>query len=193
MTVCSDDHRSLLHLGGVVRFDNIPPNPDDRLLENLRGEFPGILAQLIEGAVRWHQCGLSIPPVVKAATDEMFGSADPLADWIDTACVANRDDKSIWEAAGSLYKSYKNYADRCGNQRPYDQGGLGQELEKRGYRSGKKKVDGKQIRVRYGIKLNDSVPTETQQPARLRVVGEEFSQSYAQALAAFGDTTPRVQ
>lgn len=75
--------RRRLHL--LLFTSSIPPEiRDEKLVEKLQAEWPGILAWAIRGCLDWQRQGLDPPPVVKAATTEYLEAEDALSAWIKT-------------------------------------------------------------------------------------------------------------
>ena len=84
---------------------------DKNLTDNLKAEWPGILAWMIEGCAAWQGHGLMPSSVVTAATDAYLESEDAIAAWIDDR--ADRD-VNAWTASSDLFISWKNWADHAG-------------------------------------------------------------------------------
>jgi putative DNA primase/helicase len=90
----------------------IPPDERDKTLgEKLRAEWPGILAWIIEGCIRWQEMGLAPPKAVTSATDAYLEAEDALGAWIDEQCIR---DPNAWEKTTTLYAAWKEWADRSG-------------------------------------------------------------------------------
>ena len=90
----------------------IPPTERDKDLgEKLRAEWPGILAWMIAGCMRWQQIGLAPPAVVASATNAYLEDEDAFAAWIDEYCIC---DRQAWEKTTTLYAGWKAWCDRNG-------------------------------------------------------------------------------
>ena len=90
----------------------IPPNErDETLSDQLKAEWPGILAWAIDGCLEWQRIGLAPPAAVQAATEEYLEAEDALAAWIEES---GERDANTWESSTALFRSWKNYADRAG-------------------------------------------------------------------------------
>jgi putative DNA primase/helicase len=90
----------------------IPPGERDKEFgEKLRAEWPGILAWMIEGCMRWQRIGLAPPQTVTSATDAYMEAEDALTAWIEEECV---HDTSALERVNTLYAAWKAWADRSG-------------------------------------------------------------------------------
>jgi putative DNA primase/helicase len=83
---------------------------------------------MIDGCLEWQRTGLQPPGVVRAATDEYLEAEDALALWQDECCQV---DPAAWESGGSLYSSWKRWADRAG-EFVGSQKRFSQQLQERG-------------------------------------------------------------
>jgi putative DNA primase/helicase len=102
--------RRRLHL---IPFSvTIPSGERDPLLsEKLRGEWPGILAWMIEGCRKWQSMGLQVPEVVRSATKSYFDTEDAVGIWIDDCC--DRDPQAK-ETSAALWASWSVWAKKEG-------------------------------------------------------------------------------
>ena len=96
------------------RFNRIPfavTIPDQRvnkhLADELKTEWPGILAWAIEGCLEWQRIGLCPPKAVTDATESYLESEDILGEWLDECCVR---DANAWESSTALFNSWKGWA-----------------------------------------------------------------------------------
>ena len=90
----------------------IPPaERDPQLMEKLEPEYPGILAWLIEGCVRWQREGLNPPATVTANTAEYFEAEDTVATWLTECC---RVRPSLQAKTGDLFRSWTEWAKSAG-------------------------------------------------------------------------------
>ena len=96
------------------RFNRIPfavTIPDERvnkhLANELKAEWPGILAWAIEGCLEWQRIGLCPPKAVTDATESYLESEDILGEWIDECCIR---DANAWESSTALFNSWKGWA-----------------------------------------------------------------------------------
>lgn len=73
----------------LVPFDvTIPEEERNRnLIHELREEWPGILAWLIQGALAWRQQGLGYPARVQEATDGYRADSDKTARFVRDCCI----------------------------------------------------------------------------------------------------------
>jgi putative DNA primase/helicase len=125
-----------------------PAERDETLADQLRAEWPGILAWAIQGCLDWQQQGLAPPAVVRDATAAYLEAEDAMAAWIEDQ---GQIDPNAWESSADLFKSWKSWADRFGEfhgslkkfcQRLEDRGGT------LGLRKGR---DGKGRRGFFGL------------------------------------------
>jgi len=84
---------------------------DSELTENLKTEWPGILAWIIEGCLEWQTEGLGARQAVTAATAEYLESEDAIAAWIDERCERKPD---AWAASSMLFASWAEWATAAG-------------------------------------------------------------------------------
>ena len=90
----------------------VPPSErDETLADQLRAEWPGILAWAIEGCLAWQERGLAAPEVVRTATAAYLEAEDALAAWIEDE---GQIDPNAWESSADLFRSWKSWADRSG-------------------------------------------------------------------------------
>jgi putative DNA primase/helicase len=119
------------------RFNRIPfavTVPAERvnvyLADELREEWPGIFAWLVEGCLAWQRDGLKPPEAVTIATEHYFESQDVLGDWLDDCCdVGGRH----WANTHDLFASWKVWAEERNEFVGQDKL-LAQRLEDRGFK-----------------------------------------------------------
>jgi len=102
--------RRRLHL---VPFTTKPAKPDPFLTDTLRGEWPQILAWLIEGCLKWQLEGLTPPLEVLVATEEYFEDEDALGRWIKERCHVIGGGTVL---SSSLYDDWREW---CGENGEY--------------------------------------------------------------------------
>jgi putative DNA primase/helicase len=119
------------------RFNRIPfavtvaaERVNVHLAEELREEWPGILAWLVEGCLAWQRGGLNPPEAVTAATESYLESQDVLGDWLDDCCDAGG---SYWANARDLFDSWKRWAEER-NEFVGSVKAFAQRLEDRGFK-----------------------------------------------------------
>ena len=134
----------------------IPKEERDQTLgDQLKEEWPGILAWTIEGCLAWQQHGLAPPAAVQTATDEYLEAEDAVGGWHEQAGMRNAN---AFELSVDLYRSWRNYCDRTGEfagklkafvQRLVDR------ADAFGMRKGR---DGPGRRGFFGFELRKSIP-----------------------------------
>jgi len=90
----------------------IPANERDlNLPEKLKEEWPGILAWMIEGCLKWQSSGLNPPAAVVDATAKYLEAEDTINLWLEECCEKKNNE---WERSSVLFASWTQYAERCG-------------------------------------------------------------------------------
>jgi putative DNA primase/helicase len=96
------------------RFNRIPfavtipaEQVNVHFVDELKAEWPGILAWAIEGCLEWQRIGLNPPKAVTDATESYLESEDVLGAWLEECCEL---DMNAWESSGELYRSWKGWA-----------------------------------------------------------------------------------
>ena len=130
---------------------------DLTLPEQLKDEWPGILAWMIDGCLEWQRIGLAPPKAVQAATAAYLESEDMFGTWLDECCER---DANAWERSGQLFASWTAFAERSGEQRG-DAQRFRERLERAGIsykrRGGKASARGYQgLRLRSPDELGDT-------------------------------------
>ncbi|MDE2623765.1 MAG: hypothetical protein KGM83_11310 [Betaproteobacteria bacterium] len=97
----------------IVPFTRTPRAPDRELEEKLRGEWPQILAWMIEGCRLWQAQGLTRPEAVQQATEGYFADQDVFGQWIEECCERDPTERK-WEQPARLFRSWKDYAAEAG-------------------------------------------------------------------------------
>jgi putative DNA primase/helicase len=107
---------------------------DSELAEKLKGEWPGILAWLIEGCLEWQREGLRPPRAVLTATEAYLSAEDLMAAWIDDKCEPRA---GAWESSSALFQSWSAWATAAG-ENPGNSKRFAQALETRGFSPSRK-------------------------------------------------------
>jgi putative DNA primase/helicase len=81
------------------------------LTEKLKAEWPGILAWIVAGCLKWQAEGLAVPGAVTAATAEYLNSEDAIAAWIEERCER---DVIAWSGVSALFASWASWATKAG-------------------------------------------------------------------------------
>jgi putative DNA primase/helicase len=164
----------------------IPPERRDPELEaKLRAEADGIIQWLLEGLRAYWREGLSEPPAVAQATHEYRAEEDVLLDWLSER--TERHPGAVTPAA-ELYHDYTEWAKANGideNERLGEQA-FARQLTAHGFSTTKRRLDGKQVKARRGIRLlpksvdRDAVPHGT----KVRD-SQKLPSAYAEAAEVF--------
>jgi putative DNA primase/helicase len=147
--VCVDEAmRRRLHLIPFeARFSGARLVPD--MPAKLKTEWPGILAWIVEGCLKWQAEGLNPPERVRAATAEYFNNQDTLAEWRTERCQTG---PGFWETPTRLFNSWKTYAKEAefpvGTRASFND-----RMESAGFRQSRNKSS----RQWDGIKLNSEM------------------------------------
>jgi putative DNA primase/helicase len=121
---------------------------DKSLAEKLRAEMPGILNWVVAGTRDWlARGGLDEPPEVKAAVEEFREGLDLVGLWLDECCEVGPD---LWATSKALHGSYTAWADGYGADALSDKQ-LGARLAEKGFQGERRRIDGRQARIRVGL------------------------------------------
>ena len=109
---------------------------DKSLLGKLKEETSGILNWALKGIDIWRSEGLTMPEVVKAATDDYRGEMDIIGDFMDANIKVEEEG---FAPAGKLYKAYLDW---CGDngEKAVTQRTLGGLMRDRGFKSVVKRI-----------------------------------------------------
>lgn len=139
----------------IVPFNRKPKVVNDKLEDELIAAEAGqILQWAISGCLDWQRDGLSMPPVVRAATDEYFESQDSFGEWLTTR--VERVKLSECESAGALFNSWAAYCKACGDE-PGTRVRFADELKRRDFRNDK---SAKGVRVWRGLRVRPWDPDQ---------------------------------
>lgn len=135
---------------------------DPKLAEKLKDEWSGILSWMIQGCLDWQANGLDQPEAVKLATKDYLEGEDALGAWLEECCEL---DVSSWELSGSLFTSWKVWAEKAGEYAGTAKK-LSQQLQARGFEPIRKStgrgLGG--IRIRPNASGNGSWQDEWERP-----------------------------
>lgn len=133
-------------------------NPDPNLEAKLLSELPGILAWLVQGAIRWYsdyathsRTGLEEPARVARELDQFFEEEDEVGAWISEACskLNAEGDPKTWGSNKALYDSYVQWRFTSGMQgQPLTQNAFGRRLSAKGFDVKVVWLEGKTVKVR---------------------------------------------
>jgi putative DNA primase/helicase len=93
----------------IVPFPHKPPVANKQLSQQLRAEYPAILAWMIEGAQEWYKVGLCPPPEVIAATEDYLAGEDDLGRWLDECCRKAEEGETLLGPAGPMYDNWSRW------------------------------------------------------------------------------------
>jgi putative DNA primase/helicase len=82
---------------------------DEGIERRLAEELPGILATLVQGALRWKQKGFNTPPEVAALKRQYKAQTDNVGAWIDECCAIS---PLAWTKSTDLFDSYAAFMKR---------------------------------------------------------------------------------
>jgi putative DNA primase/helicase len=113
----------------------IPEEEQDKeLTDELKREWPGILAWMLAGCWMWQHQGLNPPAAVVQATEQYLESEDTLSMWMEECCELGR---GLWESSKTLWSSWKLWGESAGEyvgSRKW----LSNKLQDRGFRAAKR-------------------------------------------------------
>ena len=92
------------------------PVKDDRILDKLTGELPGVLRWAVEGCLEWQRAGLGVPTCVKAEINSVFEQQDPLAEFLEECCVL---DPAVLVRIFDLYQALGAWSESRGVPAPF--------------------------------------------------------------------------
>lgn len=138
--------------------------PETTIDATLRGELPGILAELLTLCPSVISDGLRPPAAVRVSTDELFAELD-IAGRFQADCLVSAPDEAVAVAdvntAAIVWVQRENL--------DTDTRRLMGELRKRfGKRYVFRKVEGKSVRVFTGVRLLESLPPPTSSGVTVR-------------------------
>lgn len=125
----------------AIPFDRVfaKQEQDPQLLEKLKEEVAGILAWIVRGAVDWYRDGLQLPASLIQLRDSIRRDMDPVAQFLDEACVLGG---SFEVASAALHAAFTSWAQRHGVP-SMDASCFGRAVSKRGHRS--RKSNGRKV------------------------------------------------
>ncbi|WBQ03811.1 phage/plasmid primase, P4 family [Kribbella sp. CA-293567] len=102
---------------------------DPALGQKLHAEREGILAWAVRGAAEWYRAGLGEPSAVTDTVNSHQAEADKLLEFFPGVIVR---DPEAWISRKDLYAAYKEWSDAEGNERPWRNVTVYQEIGNRG-------------------------------------------------------------
>lgn len=104
-TIRGNDNGIWRRIKTIPFLVRIPDSEQDKTLaDRLKHEYPGILAWMVEGCVKWQREGLGEPEAVREATQEYRTDMDLLGDFLSDCCVIRPGAKV---ATKQLYTAYE--------------------------------------------------------------------------------------
>jgi putative DNA primase/helicase len=100
----------------IIPFVQKPRQPDPRLEERLRNEWPGILRWMIDGCLDWQETRLTRPASVADATGKYFADQDLWGQWLSEECDVEAGNRWKAAASGELFQSWSAYAKAAGSE-----------------------------------------------------------------------------
>lgn len=141
-------------------------NPDPNLEKKLRGELPGILAWLVQGAIRWYadfhasqKTGLVEPLACAAELDRFFEEEDEVGTWLkdQTMRLDDASDPKSWTPMKDLYTDYQNWRHQAALQgAPLSVNAFGRRLQAKGIEAKTVRIADKTPKVRP-LRLNQTL------------------------------------
>lgn len=101
---------------------------DQKLLDKLKAEAPGILRWMVEGCMRWQEIGIYPPSAVTKAVEAYRSSEDVLSRFIDECCNIKEDAKM---RARELYHGYCRWCQNSGIEQIMTETTFGKEMTKK--------------------------------------------------------------
>ena len=98
----------------IVPFIHKPANPDPRLEDKLRSEWPAILRWAIDGCLDWQKDRLVRPKVVTDATAEYFDDQDSFSQWLEECCDVEIGNRYKTATSDDLFASWSGHARAAG-------------------------------------------------------------------------------
>ncbi|MBN8597221.1 MAG: bifunctional DNA primase/polymerase [Planctomycetes bacterium] len=120
------------------------------LLDELKAEWPGILATLVRAGVRWQHEPMPAPNAVLVATAGYREQEDGVGRFVAERCEVEQG--GVFTAWKELHECYRGWCSENGEQ-PLSATLLGEALAKRGCETATKWIGGRAAKVRLGIVL----------------------------------------
>jgi putative DNA primase/helicase len=108
-----------------VSADEEDPSIKERLTD-MAASGPAILAWAVQGAVRWYNEGLTLPPAVAAATELYRADMDPFAEFLAERCTLSPGQG--WTAWRDIWDEYTSWVGDDKTRRPLAQRDLQERL-----------------------------------------------------------------
>ncbi|TKJ32304.1 MAG: hypothetical protein CEE38_23390 [Planctomycetes bacterium B3_Pla] len=129
------------------------------LVDVLQDEWSGILNWLIEGCLAWQKESYTLPAsdVIKTASETYRQESDPLSDFIEEKVLLDMPVESRIRKS-ELHAAYKGWAQENEVRYPVSNRSISEYFRTRGIRDGQAKINGKNVKVWFGIGLQKDLP-----------------------------------
>jgi putative DNA primase/helicase len=152
----------------LVPFTYVVPDADRMdpkvVQTKLRGEQDGILRWLVDGLRMFHDDHgkLEQPDAIRAATAAYRRESDPLADWLDDE--VSFEDQNAVSTVAYVRSYYEFHCRTTGRTHPIAAVRFNADLERRGARQDRLRINGKLTRVWVGLRLVNQTETQAETP-----------------------------
>lgn len=128
-----DDDGIWRRIKPVLFRRKVPDAEVDKLLPSkLRAaELPGVLNWLVAGVGDWLAMGLAWPDSLNRVVDDYRRASSPFGDWLSECCVWGEAAKGARELSAELMRSYREWCEAQGNDKPMSTKGFGDALRDR--------------------------------------------------------------
>ncbi len=133
----------------IAPFVHKPAQDNQKLADELKGEWPGILRWMIDGALDWQANGLVVPDCVRAETLNYFEAQDVFSEWLEAFCDCQCGNDWIYSPVTPLFESWSAFCRRNGSD-PGSAKSFGDMLVKRHFPRARNNARG---RHHIGIQL----------------------------------------
>lgn len=116
----------------LVEWPELPEDERDaRLKDNLRTEYPGILARMIAAGIEWQDAGLGAPESVTSATDDYLRAEDTVSAFCEDVLSPEAGAST---GSGETYRRYRDWISAEGEHYTLSHKRFSQKMQDRGYR-----------------------------------------------------------
>ncbi len=102
---------------------------DLQLSDKLQAEYPGILAWLVEGCLKWQRAGLTWPQKVRAKKEAYRQDQDVLGQFLADCCIIGASCSATAKELGAAYSQWCE----ANGERPISKTAFGKRLLERGF------------------------------------------------------------
>lgn len=140
----------------LIEFPHSHLGSEDKMLKT-RMKAPavleGVLAWAVRGAMQWYALGskgLSEPAASASLKGEQRESLDAVGAWVEERCMLG---EIYFSAFTDLYQNYEKWCKDSGVE-PKRSKGLSTALQRKGFKTGRRSDNGKQVRGFSGLQLD---------------------------------------